>query len=81
VVSAVLECDPGEGRRLYDLLARHSFAERHPRGLRIHDKIRDLLRDRLRFTDPERYADVTARLDNYFARREQQAREESGGAV
>jgi hypothetical protein len=81
VVSAVLKCDSDEGRRLYDLLARHSFAERHPRGLRIHDKIRDLLRDRLRFTDPEQYVDVTARLDAYFARREQQAREESGGAV
>ena len=79
VVCAVLECDPDEGRRLYDLPARHSFAERHPRGLRIHDKIRDLLRDRLRFTDPERYVEATVRLDAYFARREQQAREESGG--
>jgi hypothetical protein len=80
VVGAVLDCEPGEGRRLYDLLARHSFAERHPRGLRIHDKIRDLLRDRLRFTDPSRYAEVTSRLDAHFGGREQRAREEAGGA-
>ncbi len=81
VVSAVLGCELDQGRRLYDLLARHSFAERHPRGLRIHDKIRDLLRDRLKFTDPALYAEVTSRLDTHFARREQQARESSGGAT
>ena len=73
VVAVVLEIDAPAARRLYDELATHSFCERHPRGLRLQDKIRELLRARFEFTDPAGYADVVARLNAYLAELDQAA--------
>jgi hypothetical protein len=66
VVSVVLEVSTDEGRAIYDRLARHSFVERHPYGLKFHDKIRDLLLGRLKFNKPE-YDRIVKRLTDYYA--------------
>jgi hypothetical protein len=68
VVSVVLNTSPQEGRSIYDKLQRHSFVERHPYGLKFHDKIRELLLERLRFNKPE-HDQVTKRLIDYYARK------------
>jgi hypothetical protein len=66
IVSVVLDVSPEEGRTIYDNLQRHSFVERHPYGLKFHDKIRELLLERLKFNQPE-YDRITQRLMAYYA--------------
>jgi hypothetical protein len=66
VVSVILEVSPEEGRAIYDKLKRHSFVERHPYGLKFHDKIRELLLARLKFNKPE-YERIVQRLTDYYA--------------
>src|SRR5690606_24540904 len=68
VVSVILEMSPEEGRAVYDQLRRHSFVERHPFGLKFHDKIRELLLARLKFNKPE-YQAVASRLQHYYAQK------------
>lgn len=83
IVSVVLEISPEEGRAIYDKLGRHSFVERHPYGLKFHDKIRELLLDRLKFHKPE-YERIVKRLMDYYAEKagiqqpEDEAREPGG---
>lgn len=66
VISVILGIGGDEGRRVYDQLERHSFVERHPYGLKFHDKIRELLLERLKFNKPE-YDRIVKRLSNYYA--------------
>jgi hypothetical protein len=66
VVSVVLAVSPEEGRVIYDKLKRHSFVERHPYGLKFHDKIRELLLARLKFNKPV-YDQIVRRLTDYYA--------------
>jgi hypothetical protein len=66
VISVILEVGADEGRRIYDQLERHSFVERHPYGLKFHDKIRELLLERLKFNRPE-YDRIVKRLADYYA--------------
>jgi len=66
VVSVILEVDADEGRKVYDQLERHSFVERHPYGLKFHDKIRELLLERLKFNKPE-YDRIVKHLSDYYA--------------
>ena len=66
-VSVLLEVNLADARQIYDKLRRHSFVERHPYGLKFHDKIRDLLLDRLKFTSESEYNRLTQRLMNYYA--------------
>jgi len=68
IVSVVLDVSSEEGRAIYDKLQRHSFVERHPYGLKFHDKIRELLLERLKFNRPE-YERITRRLTDYYAER------------
>jgi hypothetical protein len=68
IVSVVLGVSPGDGRAIYDKLRRHSFVERHPLGLKFHDKIRELLLERLKFNRPE-HEQVTKRLMDYYAQK------------
>lgn len=69
VVSVILEVSAADGRLIYDKLARHSFVERHPRGLKFHDKVRELLEARLRFSDPAGHEAINRRLMAYYAAR------------
>lgn len=66
IISVVLDIPPEQGRAVYDKLQRHSFVERHPYGLKFHDKIRELLLERLKFDKPV-YERVTQRLMAYYA--------------
>lgn len=65
-ISVILEASAEEGRVTYDKLRRHSFVERHPRGLKFHDKIRELLLARLKHNQPE-YNRLVRRLTDYYA--------------
>ncbi|MCI0396945.1 MAG: hypothetical protein L0322_18670 [Chloroflexi bacterium] len=69
IVSVILEVNAADGRTIYDKLARHSFVERHPFGLKFHDKIRELLLDRLKFSDTAEYERIRQRLSDYYAER------------
>lgn len=66
VVSVILEVSSEEGHAIYNKLERHSFVERHPYGLKFHDKIRELLLARLKFNKPE-YDRIVKRLMDYYA--------------
>ena len=77
VVSVILEVSAEEGRAIYDKLKRHSFVERHPYGLKFHDKIRELLLARLKFNKPE-YERIVQRLTGYYA--EKAGVKKEGGA-
>ncbi len=66
VISVILEVSADEGRRIYDQLERHSFVEHHPYGLKFHDKIRELLLQRLKFNKAE-YESIAMRLRDYYA--------------
>lgn len=66
-VSVILEINLAEARTIYDKLRRHSFIERHPYGLKFHDKIRELLLERLKFTSQGEYERLSKRLMAYYA--------------
>lgn len=66
IVSVILETNIVDARRIYDKLQRHSFVERHPYGLKFHDKIRELLLERLKFTSESEYNRLTKRLMDYY---------------
>lgn len=66
IVGLILEISPEESRTIYDKLRRHSFVEPHPYGLKFHDKIRELLLERLKFNKPE-YNQIVKRLMAYYA--------------
>jgi len=67
VVSVIMEVDIAQGRAIYDKLRRHSFIQPHPYGLKFHDKIRELLLERLKFTSETTYRHISQRLMDYYA--------------
>ena len=66
VISLLLEMNLEDARKIYDKLSRHSFVERHEYGLKFHDKIRELLVARLKFTSKSEYEKLTQKLTNYY---------------
>ncbi|MCP4545488.1 MAG: winged helix-turn-helix transcriptional regulator [bacterium] len=66
VVGVIMGVSAEQGHAIYNKLERHSFIERHPYGLKFHDKIRELLLDRLKFNQPE-YKRVVKCLTDYYA--------------
>jgi hypothetical protein len=66
VIGVLLEVSLEDARKIYDKLSRHSFVERHEYGLKFHDKIRELLLERLKFTSQLEYEKLTQRLTNYY---------------
>ncbi len=68
IIGVTLEVSTDESRGIYDKLRRHSFVEPHPYGLKFHDKIRELLLERLKFNKPE-YDRITKRLMAYYAKK------------
>ncbi len=66
-IQAIMDVNPEQSRILYDKLQRHSFVEPHPYGLRLHDKIRDLLRSRLKFTSEAEYNRIHLKLEAHNA--------------
>jgi hypothetical protein len=75
VISVILEVSGEESHAIYSKLERHSFVERHPYGLKFHDKIRELLLARLKFNKPE-YDRIVKRLTDYYAEKAGIEREE-----
>jgi len=67
VVSKLLDVSEDEGRSIYDKLQRHSFVERHPYGARLHDKIRELLKGRLKFTNQAEHDRLEDKLMDHYA--------------
>lgn len=66
IISVILQINPEEARSIYDRLSRHSFVERHEYGLKFHDKIRELLLDRLKFTSKVEYDKLVKKLTAYY---------------
>jgi hypothetical protein len=66
VVSVILEVGREESHAIYNKLKRHSFVERHPYGLKFHDRIRELLLARLKSNEPD-YNRIVKRLTDYYA--------------
>lgn len=66
-ISTILEVNLTDARQIYEKLRRHSFVERHANGLKFHDKIRELLLDRLKFTSEAEYNRLSQRLLHYYA--------------
>ncbi len=67
VISMLLDVSQDQARSIYDKLQRHSFVERHPYGARLHDKIRDLLESRLKFTNQAEYERLRDKLMAHYA--------------
>lgn len=67
IVAVILEVDAGDARAIYEKLRRHSFVERHPYGLKFHDKIREILVERLKTTSQGEYDRLNKRLMAYYA--------------
>src|SRR6266508_534688 len=68
IISELLGVTPDEARDAFDKVRRYSFMERHPEGLRLHEKIRSLLVDRLRFTSRSEYDQLEEKLLAYHAK-------------
>jgi hypothetical protein len=79
VVSVIMGVSGEQGHAIYSQLERHSFVERHPYGLKFHDKIRELLLARLKFNRPE-YERVVRCLTDYYAERSGIKRDEKDGS-
>jgi hypothetical protein len=68
IISVLMRVAPAESHELYRRLQAHSIVSPHPRGLVLHEKIRELLTARLRFADRGRYDDLRGALAEYFGR-------------
>jgi hypothetical protein len=62
IITALLGTSPQEAQTLYTELAAHAFVTRHPRGVALHDKIRELLQVRLKFAGETRYEELKTLL-------------------
>jgi hypothetical protein len=67
IIKALLNVSEGEARALFEKVRGHSFMERHPEGLRLHEKIRTLLTERLRFTSQDEYDRLEEKLIAHHA--------------
>jgi hypothetical protein len=67
IIQTLLGVGDDDARAMFEKVRRHSFMERHPDGVRPHEKIRALLSDRLRFTSESEYLRLTAKLSAYHA--------------
>jgi hypothetical protein len=66
-VSYILEVSPERGREIYDKIGKFSFVQLHPNGLKFHDTVRELLVERLKFTDDEKtYKRLAERWSEYL---------------
>jgi hypothetical protein len=68
-VSYVLELDAARGAEIYETITQFSFVQRHPRGAKFHDRVRELLLERLRFNNPGEYKRLAARWLAYLRRK------------
>ena len=66
IIGLLLEMNLEDARKIYDKLSRHSFVEHHEYGLKFHDKIRELLLERLKFTSKTEYEKLTQKLTDYY---------------
>lgn len=66
IIGLLLEMNLEDARKIYDKLSRHSFVELHEYGLKFHDKIRELLLERLKFTSKTEYEKLTRKLTDYY---------------
>jgi DNA-binding SARP family transcriptional activator len=67
IIKALLDVTSNEARDVYEKVQLHSFMERHPEGVRLHEKIRALLVDRLRFTSQEEFNRLEGKLLAYHS--------------
>jgi hypothetical protein len=67
IIAALLGVSSTDAHSAYTELSTHSFVTRHPRGVALHDKIRELLQVRLRFASDTRYNELTAALAAHLA--------------
>ena len=67
IIGTVLEIPISEARFIYDSLRIHSFVEPHPLGLKFHDKIRETLIHRLKFTNLKEYNRIANLLIEYHS--------------
>ncbi|MGH8547740.1 MAG: hypothetical protein ACRERU_03905 [Methylococcales bacterium] len=51
LVACILDIEAGKAREIYDRIARFSFVRPDANGLRFHDRVREILRERLKFQD------------------------------
>lgn len=67
IIQALLGVGEAAARNQFELVSQHSFVDRHPEGVRLHDKIRELLVERLRFTSQAEHDKLQERLLAYHA--------------
>lgn len=68
-ISVILDINVDQAKTIYDKLQRHSFVERHPFGARLHDKIREILDAKLKFTSITEYEHLKDKLRNHYAKK------------
>lgn len=69
IIGVLLDVPPSTALQLYTELAVHSLVSRHPHGVVLHDKIRELLQVRLRYAGEIQYKDRMTVLANHLAQR------------
>ena len=65
-IAYVLDIPPEQAERIYSRISRFSFTQRHEFGLKFHDKVRDLLLERLSFMDRKLYEGLLHRWRDYY---------------
>jgi transcriptional regulator with XRE-family HTH domain len=77
VVSVILQVSTQEGLAIYNQVQRHSFIEPHPYGKKFHDKIREVLLERLKIVSPFEHIAIATRLRDYFEQKAEAERDVS----
>ncbi len=67
IIHTLLDVGKDEARAMFEKVRKHSFMDRHPDGVRLHEKIRGLLSERLRFTNEAEFLRLEAKLLAYHA--------------
>jgi len=80
LVSEILDVGPEHGRAVFEKLKRHSFVEYHRKGLCFQEKIRQLLLERLKFSDAATYSRLNEKVEQFLERKSQIGTQFAGGS-
>ena len=66
-VSYLLNVSPERGQEIYDTIGKFSFVQLHPNGLKFHDRVRELMVERLKFMDDGKtYRELAEKWSEYM---------------
>ena len=65
-ISYLLNINSDKAEHIYNKIGKFSFTQETDYGLKFHDKVRDILIERLKYIDPLEYKDLMKKWSQYY---------------